>query len=92
MPTPDPRTMEAISGILAFDTVSRNSNLGCIDWARAHLEAHGATTRMDWNADRTKANMLATFGEGPGGLFSPAMSTWSPSMASPGRSTPSPRP
>ena len=68
MPTPDPRTMEAISGILAFDTVSRNSNLGCIDWARAHLEAHGATTRMDWNADRTKANMLATFGEGPGGL------------------------
>ncbi len=32
------------------------------------MEAHGARTRMDWNADRSKANMLATFGEGPGGI------------------------
>ncbi|MCX7382066.1 MAG: acetylornithine deacetylase [Alphaproteobacteria bacterium] len=63
---PDPRTLAALRTLIGFDTVSRNSNLACIDWARAHMEAHGATTRMDWNADRTKANMLATFGEGPG--------------------------
>lgn len=60
-------TVATLSKLIAFDTVSRNSNLACIDWARALVEARGATTRMDWNADRTKANMLATFGEGPGG-------------------------
>ncbi len=65
---PDARTLAALERLIAFDTVSRNSNLACIDWARAHMEAHGARTRMDWNADRTKANMLATFGEGPGGV------------------------
>jgi acetylornithine deacetylase len=65
---PDSRTMARLGEILAFDTVSRNSNLACIEWARAHCEAHGATTRLDWNDDRTKANMLATFGQGPGGI------------------------
>ncbi|WP_293857706.1 acetylornithine deacetylase [uncultured Alsobacter sp.] len=65
---PDPRTMARLAEILAFDTVSRSSNLACIDWARAHCEAHGAVTRLDFNEDRTKANMLATFGEGPGGI------------------------
>jgi acetylornithine deacetylase len=64
---PDPRTMTCLDTLIGFDTVSRNSNLACIDWARAHLESHGARTRMDWNGDRSKANLLATFGEGPGG-------------------------
>lgn len=67
MTQPAPRTMACLGTLIGFDTVSRNSNLACIDWARAHMEAHGARTRMDWNADRSKANMLATFGEGPGG-------------------------
>ncbi len=60
-------TTATLRDLIGFNTVSRHSNLACIDWARALVEAHGATTRMDWNADRTKANMLATFGEGPGG-------------------------
>lgn len=65
---PDPRTLECLERLIGFNTVSRFSNLECIEWARAHMEAHGARARMDWNGDRTKANMLATFGEGPGGL------------------------
>ena len=65
--TADPRTLDCLSRLIGFDTVSRNSNLDCIDWARAHMEAHGARTRMDWSADRTKANLLATFGEVGGG-------------------------
>jgi acetylornithine deacetylase len=64
----DPRTLEAVTALIGFDTVSRNSNLDCIDWARALMEAHGAATRLDWSGDRTKANLLGTFGEGPGGL------------------------
>ena len=65
---PDRRTMECFERLIAFDTVSRNSNLALIDWARDHLEAAGATIRMDCSADRQKANMLASFGEGPGGI------------------------
>lgn len=65
--SPSQATLDCLRTLIGFDTVSPNSNLECIDWARAHLEAHGAATRMDWNADRSKANMLATFGEGPGG-------------------------
>jgi acetylornithine deacetylase len=65
---PDRRTMECVERLIAFDTVSRNSNLALIDWARAHLEAQGAKIRMDWSEDRQKANMLASFGEGPGGI------------------------
>ncbi len=59
--------MACLETLIGFNTVSRNSNLECIDWARALMESHGAVTRMDWSQDRTKANMLATFGEGPGG-------------------------
>jgi len=65
---PDSRTLECISRLIGFDTVSRNSNLALIDWARDHLERHGATIRIDWSEDRQKANLLASFGEGPGGL------------------------
>jgi acetylornithine deacetylase len=65
---PDSRTLECLDRLIAFDTVSRNSNLALIDWAKAHLAAHGATIRMDFSADRGKANMLASFGEGPGGI------------------------
>jgi len=65
---PDPRTMDCLERLIGFDTVSRNSNLALIDWARAHLEAQGARIRMDFSKDRQKANMLASFGEGPGGI------------------------
>jgi len=65
---PDPRSMDCIARLIGFNTVSRNSNLALLEWARAYLETHGARTRMDWNADRQKANMLASFGEGPGGV------------------------
>ncbi|MBV8427201.1 MAG: acetylornithine deacetylase [Hyphomicrobiales bacterium] len=66
---PDSRTMDCIERLIAFDTVSRNSNRELIDWARRHLEARGANIRMDWSSDRQKANMLASFGEGAGGIM-----------------------
>jgi acetylornithine deacetylase len=66
--TPDRRTLAALDALIGFDTTCTKSNLVCIDWARAELEAAGARTRTDWNADRSKANLFATFGEGPGGI------------------------
>jgi hypothetical protein len=89
---PDRRTMECFERLIAFDTVSRNSNLALIAWARDHLEAAGATIGMDCSADRQKANMLASFGEGPGGTFFPAIPTWFRWTDKPGRAIPSRRP
>ena len=66
--TPHPTTMDCLRQLIGFDTTSRNSNLDLIDWAQARLSAHGAKIRRDYNRDRTKANLFATFGEGPGGI------------------------
>ena len=66
--TPTETTLDCLRQLIAFDTTSRNSNLALIDWASAHLAGHGAKIRMDYNRERTKANLFATFGEGPGGV------------------------
>ena len=66
--TPHAATVDCLRQLIGFDTTSRNSNLALIDWAEAHLSAHGARIRRDYNHDRTKANLFATFGEGPGGV------------------------
>jgi len=39
---PDPRTVAALETLIGFNTVSRHSNLECIDWTCAHLETFGA--------------------------------------------------
>ncbi|MFT8245487.1 acetylornithine deacetylase [Roseomonas sp. BN140053] len=68
VPTPD--TLARLSELIAFNSVSRHSNHEVIDWARALLEGAGARTRTSLNADGTKANLFATFGDPdmPGGL------------------------
>ncbi len=66
--TPSDTTLDCLRQLIGFDTTSRNSNLALIDWAAAHLSGHGAKIRTDYNRERTKANLFATFGEGPGGI------------------------
>jgi len=66
--TPCTETIDCLKQLVAFDTTSRNSNLALIDWAEAHLSRHGARIRRSYNPERTKANVFATFGEGPGGV------------------------
>jgi len=66
--TPQPDTIESLRQLIAFDTTSRNSNLALIDWAEAQLSRHGARIRRSYNPERTKANLFASFGEGPGGV------------------------
>ncbi len=61
-------TLEVLERLIAFDSVSRNSNLDVIDWARGLLEGSGASTRTSMNVERTKANLFATWGGGHGGL------------------------
>ena len=66
--TPTAATLDFVRQLIGFDTTSRNSNLALIDWAGSHLARHGAKIRMDYNGERTKANLFATFGAGPGGI------------------------
>jgi len=55
--------------LIAFDTVSRNSNLELVRWATTLLEKAGARIRLTYDATEAKANVLATFGpEAPGGI------------------------
>jgi len=48
--------------LVAFDTVSRNSNLALIDFVQTLLADHGIRSEIVHNADHTKANLLATIG------------------------------
>jgi acetylornithine deacetylase len=58
--------------LVAFDTVSRNSNLALIAWVKDYLLQHGVTPVVIPSPDGTKANLLATLGpvENPGLLLS----------------------
>lgn len=53
--------------LIAFDTVSRNSNLELIAAAREILTAAGADLRFSYDPKGTKANLFATFGPRTGG-------------------------
>ena len=49
--------------LIAFNTVSRDSNLGLIEWVRDYLHGHGAKTRLTYDATGKKANLFATLGD-----------------------------
>ena len=60
---------DLLAQLVAFPTVSRDSNLALIDWAEERLTGLGARCRRTWNDDKRKANLWASFGpEGPGGV------------------------
>ncbi len=52
--------LDMIRRLVAFPTVSRDSNLALIEWVRGYLEDLGATTRLTFDDDRRKANLFAT--------------------------------
>ncbi|GAB3773325.1 acetylornithine deacetylase [Ramlibacter monticola] len=65
-----PRALELARTLVGFNTVSANSNLALIHCLRDELARLGVPCRLSWNAERTKANLFATLGEGkPAGLI-----------------------
>jgi len=52
-----------IDRLIAFKTVSRDSNLGLIEWVRDYLHTVGAKTRLTHDATGKKANLFATLGD-----------------------------
>jgi acetylornithine deacetylase len=52
-----------IERLIGFQTVSRDSNLGLIEWVRDYLQGLGARTRLTHDATGKKANLFATLGD-----------------------------
>src|SRR5258708_22785786 len=63
--TPSAAARAMIERLIEFKTVSRDSNLGLIEWVRDYLHKHGATTRLTHDATGKKANLFATLGDSP---------------------------
>ena len=68
--------LDLIKELIAFDTTSRDSNLGLIDHAQMLLEKSGARCRRSYDASGKKANLFATLGpDGDGGFVLSGQST-----------------
>ena len=64
------RALTLAKDLVRMNTVSANSNLELIHYVRDALRALGVASRLTFNADRTKANLFATLGEGkPAGVI-----------------------
>ncbi len=53
---------ELLDRLVSFPTVSRDSNLGLIDWVEGYLAGHGIAAHRHWNNDRRKAALFAHVG------------------------------
>ena len=59
-----PETLAMIERLIGFETTSRGSNLGLIEWTRDYLKGHGIESRLTYDAARNKANLFATVQNG----------------------------
>ncbi len=55
-----PETWEMIQQLVGFDTTSRESNLGLIEWVRDWLNRQGVPCHLTYDRSGMKANLLAT--------------------------------
>lgn len=53
---------EILNRLVAFPTVSRDTNLPLVDWVEDYLASHGIASYRQWHADRTKAALFAHAG------------------------------
>jgi len=65
-----PRALALAQSLVRMNTVSANSNLQLIHFVRDELARLGVASRLTYNAEKTKANLFATLGEGkPAGVI-----------------------
>ncbi|AXP03092.1 acetylornithine deacetylase [Pseudomonas fluorescens] len=63
------RSRVLLERLVGFATVSRESNLALIEFVRDYLQGLGVDSELIYNAERTKANLLASIGPAaPGGV------------------------
>jgi acetylornithine deacetylase len=65
-----PSSRDLLAELIAFNTVSRESNLALIEFVRAYLAGLGVDSELIFNAEQSKANLYARLGPaGPGGVM-----------------------
>ncbi|MBK5205549.1 MAG: acetylornithine deacetylase [Polaromonas sp.] len=65
-----PHALQLIQTLVQMNTVSHHSNLELIHFVQDELKRLGVASRISSNADKTKANLFATLGEGkPAGII-----------------------
>jgi acetylornithine deacetylase len=65
-----PSAIDLAQRLVRINTVSAHSNLALIELVRDELARRGVRSRLTFNAERTKANLFATLGEGkPAGVI-----------------------
>ena len=57
-----PTSRDLLAELVAFPTVSRDSNLALIEFVRDYLQGLGVACELDYNGDGSKANLYATIG------------------------------
>ncbi|WP_434604796.1 acetylornithine deacetylase [Pseudomonas sp. Z4-7] len=63
------RSRALLAELVGFATVSRDSNLALIEFVGNYLQGLGVSSELIYNAERTKANLLASIGPSvPGGV------------------------
>src|SRR5436309_13536167 len=64
-------TTEMLRRLVAFDTVSANSNLDLIRWVADYLGSNGIAAHLTYDETGNKANLFATIGpaEAGGGVI-----------------------
>jgi acetylornithine deacetylase len=53
---------QILDRLVSFPTISRDSNLGLVDWLESYLSRHGIRCFRHWNEDRQKAALIAHAG------------------------------
>src|SRR5476651_674666 len=56
--------IDILRRLVAFDTVSANSNLALIRWVADYLDEHGIASHLTYDEAGGKANLFATIGPG----------------------------
>ena len=59
---------DLLAKLVAFDTTSAKSNLDLIAFVREYLDGHGVASTLVPSDDGTKASLVATIGDGAGGV------------------------
>ncbi|MGE5338542.1 MAG: acetylornithine deacetylase [Gemmatimonadota bacterium] len=63
---PSKAALEMIDRLIAFPTVSRDSNLGLIEYARDYLDKLGVKPHLVYDSREKKANLFCTLADDPG--------------------------
>ncbi len=64
VPPVKPETIALVERLIGFDTTSRDSNLGLIEWTRDYLKGYGIESRLTYDVGGNKANLFATVQKG----------------------------